>query len=188
MEEANKGNLDRKSWKPPKGYESAIGKARNAAKAKEASKKNGGKMNLLVEDGDDTASESEFSQTGDFRIIQAVRNRAFIPVSRGARMNAAISTQRAAPVCTFTGLDDQQDYDPQTLAALNNWSVKVTEQKAKTSKKKCPSSEDTEIAKDVKYIEGKQKPDDGLVKVLRTEKDICQTEGEEAHKSDSSGH
>ena len=175
MEEANKGNPNRKSWKPPKGYESAIGKARNAAKAKEASKTNGGKMNLLVEDGDDTASESEFSQVGDFRMIAAVRNRAFIPVSRGARMNAAMSTQRAAPVCTlgrFTGLDDQQDYDHQTLAALNGWSVKVTEQKAKPSKKKCPSSEDAEIAKDVKYIEGKQKPDDGLVKILRTEKDI----------------
>ena len=43
MEAANKGNSDKKAWKVPPGYESAIAKARKAAKAAEAASK-GGKM------------------------------------------------------------------------------------------------------------------------------------------------
>ena len=58
MKRANPGVSDPKKWKAPAGYESAIAKARKAAKAAEDKKKAAGKLNA-VSPGYDTASEDD---------------------------------------------------------------------------------------------------------------------------------
>ena len=72
MKRANPGVTDPKKWKAPQGYESAIAKARKAAKAKEDKKS--GSVNA-IQPGTDTASEDEsnsdtFSQAGMFSYEQ----------------------------------------------------------------------------------------------------------------------
>ena len=126
MAEANKGVADKKKWKPPAGYKSAIAKARDAIKA--AANKSG-KMNA-INPGDDTASENEdddldtFSQAGSFKLC------ALTPVRRGIPMSRAIApAQSSGPINAvnrFAGLeDDKQEYSVETLAALNEWAHKV---------------------------------------------------------------
>ena len=44
MADNNKGEPDKKKWKPPAGYKSAISKARGAARAAEKKTKAGGSM------------------------------------------------------------------------------------------------------------------------------------------------
>ena len=53
MRKANPGK-ERKDWKPPEGYKSALGKARDAARAAEDKKK---KIASLA--GEDTASDDD---------------------------------------------------------------------------------------------------------------------------------
>ena len=75
MKAANPGVSDPKKWKPPSGYKSALGKARDAMKATAAKTK--GKVSA-VRESDDTASEDgdsdedAFSQCGTF-VIKALR-------------------------------------------------------------------------------------------------------------------
>ena len=76
MAKANVGKA-RKDWKPPEGYKSALGRARDAAKAAEAKKKK--KVAALSGDEtEDTASDSEddcqFSECG-FRACALTRHR-----------------------------------------------------------------------------------------------------------------
>ena len=65
------GSKPKKEWRPPPGYKNAIGRARDAAKAKEAvgTKK---KMAAVTADDDDTGSEDNYSvadgRTNSFRI------------------------------------------------------------------------------------------------------------------------
>lgn len=59
MEYANKGNSNKKTWKPPAGYKNAIGKARDAFQAAAQKKKKTGKVSCLRDDSDDTAPEDE---------------------------------------------------------------------------------------------------------------------------------
>ena len=59
MRKANVG-ISKDKWKPPQGYKSAIGRARDAARAKEAtgSKK---KIAAVTAEDDDTGSEDNYS-------------------------------------------------------------------------------------------------------------------------------
>ena len=112
MENANKGNLDKKTWKVPPGYESAIAKARKAAKATEATTK-GGKMNAITS-GEDTGSEDEdfdkMSMAGRFSIA------ALRPVNSGS-INS---------INKFAALDQPpQEYSDDAIKSLNCWAAKV---------------------------------------------------------------
>ena len=80
MADANVGK-PKDQWKPPEGYKSAIGKARDAAriaqgikpkvKAKPAARR---KVNSVVENDDnDTASDSDFTEGEGDRPIKALR-------------------------------------------------------------------------------------------------------------------
>ena len=130
MEATNRGNPDKKTWKVPAGYESAISKARKAAKAADSKK---GSMNV-VKPGDDTGSEDEdfdnFSQAGTFS-INALR-----PVTRGTPMaKAKMEVAASGNICSmnkFQPLDHQQEYSDEALKALNSWAGKV--QREATSK------------------------------------------------------
>ena len=120
MKRANPGVTDPKKWKAPQGYESAISKARKAARAKDDKKS--GSVNS-IQPGTDTASEDEddsdtFSQAGNFRMC------ALRPVSRGTPLvKATISKRTTRSICSvnrFEGLDVQQEFCPETLAALGS--------------------------------------------------------------------
>ena len=151
METANRGNPDKKTWKVPAGYESAIAKARKAAKLADSKK---GSMNA-ISPGDDTGSEDDdfdnFSQAGTFS-INALR-----PVNRGTPMAKALMKAEAPgnilALNKFQPLESSQEYSEEALKALNDWAVKVQKestaklpQSAKKAKSKVtPSSSTTDM-------------------------------------------
>ena len=73
MKRANPGVSDPSKMKPPLGYKSALGKARDAHKAKLAKQK--GRVNSVQDSAsDDTASEDEFSDSDSMNFsIKALR-------------------------------------------------------------------------------------------------------------------
>ena len=73
MKRANPGVSDPSKMKPPLGYKSALGKARDAHKAKLAKEK--GRVNSVQDAAsDDTASEDEFSDSDSMNFnIKALR-------------------------------------------------------------------------------------------------------------------
>ena len=118
----NKGK-PKKDWKPPPGYKSALGKARDAARAKEA--KTRGTVASMIEP--DTASEDddgEYSQVGrSFRI---------------AALRPDFQSPKPENENRFNCLDGaEQQYDPDTIAALSKWAhnVKLTSRNPKKNKK-----------------------------------------------------
>ena len=69
MADANVGK-PKDSWKPPKGYKSALGKARDAQKAEEGKDKK--KVHAMTHD-EDTASDSDGDMSEAGFLIHAVR-------------------------------------------------------------------------------------------------------------------
>ena len=105
MAKANVG-FAKKDWKPPPGYKSAIGKARDAAraklkdapkpKAKAAPKR---KINAVRSDDEDTASDSDLSD-GEGQPIAALRR--FKTVTNGVSSSSAHrSLPIQNPICTM---------------------------------------------------------------------------------------
>ena len=176
MSKANVG-VPKKDWKPPAGYKSAIAKARDAArlklkdapkpKAKAAAKRN--KINAVTTDDEDTASDSDLSD-GE-RPIRALRR--FQAVGRGVPIShCKMPIQN--PICTmnsFEGLDQSQTYDPETLASLNQWHVKVTHVK-QLSKKKRKVSDDSALTRDVKFISSNRRPREEPPIIVSSVKDL----------------
>ena len=149
-----------RNWKPPAGYKSAIGKARDAFKAA-ALKKKSGKVSALRDESEDTASEDEYSNAGDFS-IHAVTSTRFQPVSRGIRMSEAKVVQPAdKPMCAlgrFAGLDEQQEYDPKVIESLNTWTHAVKEEKDIRKQKKTSLRARDKIDRTVNYVNSNQNP------------------------------
>ena len=109
MKKANPGK-DRKDWKPPEGYKSALGRARDAARAKE--EKN--KKIAALEHAEDTASDDDcdFGSEHDFKLC-ALRRRT--PPMIQSLPPAICAVNR------FEGLREQQEYDSNILDSLNHW-------------------------------------------------------------------
>ena len=161
MERENAGK-PKKEWKAAKGYKSALGKARDAAKAK--AKK--GKMAPFVSDDEDTASEGGFSNSDQHFHIDALR---FLPVTQGtpwpmAQQNA----QRISSinhVNSFSGLDDgvaECTLDNDTVAALNSWASNVSIAQNVSGKNRQNLSKG-KLDRTARYIESNQKSDRVIV-------------------------
>ena len=173
MRKANVGK-PKDQWKPPEGYKSALGRARDEAKAAEAKKK-GGRVAAL-ENADDTASDdsecdfgSEHGASTSFNVV----NRQ-CALTRVAKLRPAPSAPKICAVNRFWGLDHQQDYDPEVLAALNQWTRNVRISTKKTRRPKPdngPNGCNSKIDKTANYIESNKKSD--VIKVPITVAPDC---------------
>jgi len=177
MKDANVG-VAKDKWKPPAGYKSAIGKARDLARAaspkpraKAKARPGAKKVNAITESkdpslADNTASESDFSD-GE---IHALRR--FTPVSNGTPLTHSIVSPPERQICAmskFQVLDEAQVYDADVLDSLNDWAHRVrVKPPAKT---KTPSAETREIDKLSNYVSSNKKPHSQIV-VVHNEKDL----------------
>ena len=145
MKDANVGK-PKAEWKPPSGYKSALGKARDLQKAKNARDKK--KINaftheeVMSEDSDSDMSEAGFSIAA-LRPLPKIRRK---PV---ARTISAINR--------FQGLDEHQEYDSDVLASLNSWAHEV---RVAPSRPKKSAATDSKIHRTVNYINGPKKIND----------------------------
>ena len=152
MMSKHNGSKPKKEWRPPPGYKSAIGRARDAAKAKEAAgtKK---KMAAVTADDDDTGSEDNYSfadgRTNSFRICAITKGQ---------------SVESTNPFNLLH--EDQQDYDPGVLEALGSWAHKV-HVNPKSRKKESPKSSEAKLDRAVNYINSNKKSDEKAVVVIR---------------------
>ena len=160
MRKANVGK-PKDQWKPPEGYKSALGRARDEARAAEQKKK----KVASLETGSDTASdddECDFGSEhgGSFRVYALTR------VPKTAIVKPAPS--RICHVNKFAGLEVQQEYAANVMNSLNTWAHKV-----RVAPKRCKKLASTELPnskldRTVNYINGGKKcgPDP------RTDEDI----------------
>ena len=183
MEEANKGK-QKKDWKPPAGYKSAIAKARDAAKAKRGDSPGPKKVVASLTSGgeetdDDTASiASAYSASGmsfefGHRPIAALRR--YVPVTKAGKswhdaQIVELPTNPVNAVNRFSVDVPEQEYDADMMQSLNNWAAKVH---VKPHKKKKTSAVAKEIAKDCQYIQSAVKAE-GLT--VKNDKDISKAE------------
>ena len=142
MKKANVGR-PKDQWKPPEGYKSALGKARDAQRALDRKKKV-----AALESGSDTASDDECdfgSEHGGSFVVNG-------------KVTALTRFQPPAPkICTFnkfSGLDVHQEYDSSVLESLNAWAHNV-----RVAPKKCrkPVAQDNKLDRTVNYITGGKK-------------------------------
>ena len=162
----NKGKA-KKDWKPPEGYKSAIGRARDAAKlalgqsttrpkpkSKAAAKK---KISALTQEevDIDTASDSDFSDLGE---IQALRPHRAAFASRAAdkAQTSRVISNSICAVNKFSGLSEAQTYDVDMLESLNSWAhhVQVKSAPKKVTKRK----PDPEVEQSTRFMLGKLPP------------------------------
>ena len=149
MKKANVGK-PKDQWKPPEGYKSALGHARDAARAAEQKSK----KVAALEGGEDSASddESDLSSNhgGSFRVFALTRA---LPPRRSTE------PPRICAVNKFAGLDEHQEYDPETLSALNQWAhnVRVSPKKERRPKPENPLS--AKLNRTLNYVNGGKKPD-----------------------------
>ena len=165
MEEHNRG-VPKADWKAPPGYKSAIGKARDAARALQAkvapkAKSSARPIRALMEnDADvvpdiDTASDSDFSSDNEGTGIHALRRAS--PISFPVQSSPhPINTMNR-----FDGLSEgQQSYDQEMLQQLNSWAHNV---RVRPRAKKAKADAYPEIEHDVRFIAGKAKPHETIV-------------------------
>ena len=150
MRKANVGK-EKKDWKPPSGYKSALGKARDAARDAEQKKK----KVAALENGDDTASDDDddcdfSSQHGESFKIKAL--------TRIPRNRSAPEPPKMCSVNKFEGLDEQQEYDPEVLAALNTWAHNVRVAPKRDRKVKQSPTHQSKLDRTVNYINSHKKP------------------------------
>ena len=148
MMRKNNVGKEKKDWKPPVGYKSALGRARDAAKASEDKKK----KVAALESNEDSASDDDDcdfgSEHGGSFKVNALRRSALPRV-----------TPKPLPICTvnrfkgleFMGLDNQQECDPAVLSTLNEWAHKVRVASKKPSK--------TKLDRTANYINGHKRPE-----------------------------
>ena len=77
-------------------------------------------------------------------------------------------------MCTmnlFNGLSQNQTYDPEALASLNGWNVKVTHVK-QLSKEKNKASDDSALTRDVNFISSNRRPREDPPIIISSVKDI----------------
>ena len=156
MRKANVGK-EKSTWKPPEGYKSALGRARDEAKAAEAKKK-GGKVAAL-ENADDTASDDDEC---DFGSEHGASSFSVYALTRAVKPRPVPSAPKICAVNRFSGLDHQQDYDPEVLAALNSWTrnVRISTKKTRGPKPdNGPNGSDSKIGRTANYIESNKKSD-----------------------------
>ena len=104
MRKTNVG-IPKDKWKPPEGYKSALGRARDAARNKSP-----GKVNAITSDAEDTASDSDLSDADSINFnIRAMRPvKGGVPLNE-ARMNAVNHLEKSdkcAVTNRFQGLSD----------------------------------------------------------------------------------
>ena len=140
MTKDHNGSKPAKDWKPPPGYESALAKAKKAAKAKED--KNKPKINAMLTDDDDTASEGGFSELGQTSFfIQALT-----PAAPKTKTSNA-----------FAGLtEDEQEFDGNVLEGFNDWAHKVYTARTKRMK---PVIRPSKVDRTANFINGPKKPE-----------------------------
>ena len=142
MKDANVGK-PKAEWKPPSGYKSALGKARDLQKAKKAGDKK--KISAFThEDVMSDDSDSEMSEAGFS--IAALRPMPKIHRKPIARPVSAINR--------FQGLDEHQEYDSDMLVSLNSWAHEVH---VAGSKPKKSAATDSKLDRTANYINGPKK-------------------------------
>ena len=159
----NKGK-SKSEWKPPEGYKSAIGRARDAAKlalaksqpspkAKAAARK---VSPLLADDNEpdiDGSSDSDFSELGDIAALRRVSH-----VSSDTLASRTLTSrsppQQISALNRFSPLEESQTYDPEVLAILNSWAHKTRV----TVTKKIKSVPYPDVERTAKFIEGRSLP------------------------------
>ena len=146
MKDANVGK-PKDQWKPPAGYKSALGKARDLQKAKNAGDKKKKISAFTHEEVMSEDSESEMSEAGF--LINALRP---LPKIRRKPIARPINA-----VNRFQGLDEQQEYDADVLASLNSWAHEVH---VAPSRPKKSAVTDSKIDRTVNYINGPKKIND----------------------------
>ena len=172
MEKENRGR-PKDQWRPPAGYKSALAKARDAARAAEKAaadksknpSKPTRKMAPLTPDGEDTASDSDWSDIENVSgQVQAITR--FRTVTNGAPMSKAIqspsgtNTLRVNAMNRVSSLESAQIYDNDALAALNQWAHDVKSAKDSSSKNKNSKvSDNSKLDRTVNYIASSKKPD-----------------------------
>ena len=129
MKESNVGK-PKTEWKPPKGYKSALAKARDAEKSKV---KKGAVTD--IHEADDSASDDDDSYSEVGRSFDIVPVRALTPfkqVTRGtswsdARVKTSSTAGKLCAVNKYKSLelDEDQEYDPDVLNSLSNWASRV---------------------------------------------------------------
>ena len=133
MRDANVG-VAKDKWKPPAGYKSALGKARDEARKKSPGRAaSPGRVASVVEE--DTASDSEYSDNDSVRFSM----RALKPVKRGtpmarAHICALRTTNSSASLGAnvnvehanrFSELSDGSSIDDEAVQSLNSWATAV---------------------------------------------------------------
>ena len=170
MAEANKGITNKKDWKPPEGYKSAIAKAREAArasgakpKAKSAPKKVTALLQDSVAPAEDTASDFSSDEDGD---LCALRR---LPRSK-ASIIAKVTPQPTHVMNSFDGLEEGQSYDLEMLQSFNNWAHKVRVKPQ--AHKKAKAVADPEIERQARYIAGKARPSSSPIVIVQNSHDV----------------
>lgn len=154
---ANNKGKPKDQWKPPPGYKSAMGKARDKAREESVARK--AKVNSVTGDAEDSASDDDtYSQVGGSFAIRALTQFASPPITAINR---------------FADLDDAQEYDPGMLQALSTWAHKVH---TKSVLKKSPVTDPLQASdeKTASWIESDKNTRtlDNAVVVIRSSKDL----------------
>ena len=155
MKKANVG-VSKDKWKPPVGYKSALGRARDAARNKSP-----GKVAAITADNEDTASESDFSDSDSVNFsIKAMR-----PVKNGTPMKKArisaithAAKKDQCPVANqFQAFNNESNLDQETVDSLNSWanSVKTTKHEPQTIRKIRSKLVVVKTMKDLDKLDGK---------------------------------
>ena len=80
--------------------------------------------------------------------------------------------QHVCAIGRFAGLDEQQEYDPKVIESLNAWAHTVKEEKDIRKQKKTSLRAPDKIDRTVNYVNSNQKPDNGNIVVVQTDKDV----------------
>ena len=149
MAKANVG-IPKDKWKPPEGYKSALGRARDA------DRKRAQKVSALTTEAEDTASESDVSDSDSInfsiKVMKPVKNGT--PLTKAYSAAAARSNEKDQyPTSNkFDVLSCESDHD--VMDSLGSWAkIKSTEPQSvrKLKSKMCAIKE----VKDIRKLEGK---------------------------------
>ena len=183
MAEANKDKKPGEKRTPPPGYKSALGRARDAQKAADAKAKAKPKAKAIKAIApaydEDTASDDSDSDSDFPDILAAVRPR-FTKVTKGtrrARATPIAESPDVQSVNSFSGLVDDVQLGPWTIAAVEKWAHKTnTEAQNKMSQKeKKLQRSSNKIDRISNYIQGPKKADSvEQAIIINNEKDIDQ--------------
>ena len=173
MEKENSNKKPGERWTVPAGYESALKKAQRLAreaagiKPKPKAKAKSRPVKAALPHPDTASEDSEDSSDDGFPdICAAVRRHRYAQVTKGTSIRRApikpSSTSDPHVTNSFSDLIyDIQIYDPQTLATVQEWNVKVVKDSEKMPQKdrKKLTRGRAKIDRMANYINGPKKPD-----------------------------